>query len=111
MTLLVVTAALAGTTDVTAKRSDADLVRSAAREGKLAFRLTTPEELRDLLGQPGQERKGREGDMDTLALEFSEVEAGFGRVRELPGPFTLFWLKVQAKPVDIGPGSPDRFAK
>jgi len=104
MTLLIGSAALAGMADTTAKQPLADLVRSAAREGKLAFRLTTPEELRELLGQPIQERKSREGDMDTLALEFPEVEAGFGRMREPPGPFTLFWLKAQGEPVDIGRG-------
>jgi len=68
------------------------------------FRLTTPEDLRELLGQPSQERKGRDGDMDTLVLEFPDVEAGFRRLREPPGPFTLFWLNVQGKSVDIGRG-------
>jgi hypothetical protein len=102
MTLLVGTATFGGSTDLSGKRASADLVRSAAKEGKLAFRLTTPEELRELLGPPGQERKGREGDMDTLALEFPDVEAGFGRPRESPRSFTLFWLNVQGKSVDIG---------
>jgi hypothetical protein len=85
-----------------AKTTCADAARAGAKAGIIAFKLTTPEELRRLLGKPVREQNGRDGDAETLALEFPEVTALFGRLGEVPGPFTLFQLRVAGKTIDIG---------
>ena len=86
------------------KPASAEAVREAATAGTIAFKLTTPEELRGLLGRPEREEKRRDGDWETMVQEFSDVKAVFGRLGELPGPYTLVELRVAGAEVDIGRG-------
>jgi hypothetical protein len=72
--------------------------RQAAQEGKIAYKLTTPEELKELLGPPADEKRERDGGMELPTLQYPDLTARFGRVRET-APFTLltltdkgFWL-------------------
>ncbi len=80
----------------------AEGVRAAAKDGTIAFRLSTPAELERLLGNAQHQREEQEGDMRVQVLEFPGVTATFGRLREFAGPFTLFELRVDGQPVDIG---------
>ncbi len=77
-------------------------LRAAAKDGSIAFRLTTPEELEGMLGKPQNQRQERKGDMVVKVVEFPGVTASFGRFGEFAGPFTLFELRVEGQPVDIG---------
>lgn len=77
-------------------------VRAAAKAGSIAFRLSTPEELEGMLGKPQNQREQRDGDLVIQVLEFPGVTATFTRLREFAGPFTLFELQVEGRPVDIG---------
>jgi hypothetical protein len=80
----------------------AAVVRKAAADGTIAFRLTTPDELERLLGKAQNQRNERKGDMVVRVLEFPGVAATFCRLGEFAGPFTLFELRVEGKAVDIG---------
>ncbi len=71
----------------------ARVIREAAQEGKLAYRLTEPNELIRLLGRPAaQMRSDREG-AQRLRLEWPGVGATFVALRDCPTP-TLRWLKL-----------------
>jgi hypothetical protein len=82
--------------------SPVDAVRAAAQSGTVAFRLTTPEELIAVLGQPQKTREVRDGDMIGKVLEFPRVNASFGKFREFAGPYTLVDLQIDGRPVDLG---------
>ena len=84
------------------KPSSADIVRSAAAEGKLAYRLTTPEEVKELLGQPTRQEEQDDGDV--LVLVYPGVEVRFLRQSKVSsGPFTIRWLIIKGRGfVDIG---------
>ncbi len=88
--------------------------RQAAQEGRIAYKLTTPEELQELLGPPVKEKKDRDGGMELLMLQYPDLTARFGRMWEFPAPFTLLALgggggvldallgKQNDGPIDIG---------
>jgi len=79
-----------------------DIVYRAAQEGKLAYKLTTPEELEALLGSAIRETEQADGDMQTLVLDYPEIRAKFGRMRRYSTAFTLLWVNVMGNWVDIG---------
>ncbi|OHB72956.1 MAG: hypothetical protein A2Z25_13370 [Planctomycetes bacterium RBG_16_55_9] len=99
--LLLIIAGSAGANAAT-QSSPAEIVRRAAQEGKLAYKLTTPEELKALLGPAEKEAVKRDGGMDILDLYYPGVRAQFGRMREFSVPFTLLWINAGGKGVDIG---------
>jgi len=84
------------------KLSQADIVQRAAADGKLVYKLTTPEELETLLGPAEKETKKRDGGMEILDQRYSDVMVRFGRMRQYSTPFTLLWINTRGKKVDIG---------
>ncbi len=80
-------------------------VRLAAKTGELAYRLTTPEEVKALLGEPQKERNEREGEGKILILEYPAAEAVFGRFGE-NAYFTLLGVSIEGSPLDIGRDKP-----
>jgi len=80
----------------------ADVVRQAAAEGKLAYKLATPDELKSLLGPAENENIIRDGGMEKLELKYSGVQVMFSRMRGYSTPFTLLWIKVKDKWIDTG---------
>jgi hypothetical protein len=81
--------------------SAAEAVRLAVREGEICFRLTTPAELKAMLGAPTTERQADESFRKTLALEYPSVQATFSRFSEVGG-YGLVEITVAGKPLDIG---------
>jgi serine protease AprX len=80
--------------DIATKPNIADIIRRAAAEGKLAYRLTTPEEVKVLLGQPARQEERNDGDL--LVLEYPQVEFKFLRQSKISsGPFTLRWAIIK----------------
>jgi subtilisin family serine protease len=75
--------------------------RSAAQVGLLVFRLTTPAELKALLGAPEKQHAEKDGDGKFLIYEYPGVQAGFGRLSE-NAPYVLFQIAAQGTPLDIG---------
>ncbi|UCC68361.1 MAG: S8/S53 family peptidase [Armatimonadota bacterium] len=59
----------------------ADLVRAAAREGRIVFRRTTLDELKALLGPPVRESTQREDVLERIRLTYPGVEVMFVRDR------------------------------
>jgi len=88
--------------DTATKSNLSDIISRAAAEGKLAYRLTTPEEVKELLGQPARQEEQDEGDL--LVLEYPGVEVKFRRQSKVSsGPFTLRWVIIAGSgDVDIG---------
>jgi len=71
------------------KPSPADIVRTAAAEGKLAYKLTTPDELKSIAGQPTKE--WTEDDGEVIWMEYPSIRAVFLGKGETS--FTLRWLQ------------------
>jgi hypothetical protein len=86
------------------KPTSADIVRSAAAEGKLAYKLTELEEMKALLGLALNESTKKDGGMEVLFLEYPDVHAIFGRMRNHSAPFTLLQVTSGDREVDIGQG-------
>lgn len=88
--------------DTATKSNLAGIIRRAAAEGKLAYRLTTPEEVKVLLGQPTRQEERDEG--DELVLDYPRAEFKFGRRSKISsGPFTLQLVTIKGRGfVDIG---------
>jgi serine protease AprX len=90
-----------------APSSVADQARQAVQAGTITFKLTTPTEMKELLGPPDKEEKQREGDGDLLHLQYLDVSATFVRIALEPGftasaPYTLDTLKIKDEEIDIG---------
>jgi serine protease AprX len=88
--------------DTPTKPSSAEIARRAAAEGKLAYKLTTPEEFRALLGLAENEKTTKDGGMDILDVSYPGLKARFVRMREFSVPFTLLWVNTKGKWIDIG---------
>ena len=67
----------------------AEAARAAAKSGELCFRLTTPAELKALLGPPAKAHEENNGNGKALILEYPGVRAIFGRFGE-GAPYSLF---------------------
>jgi len=81
----------------------AEAARSAVKAGVLCFRLSTPAELKALLGAPLKEQEVKDGDGKVLLLEYPGVLAIFARFGE-GGGYCLVRVLVEGKPLDIGMG-------
>ena len=79
----------------------AGAVRSAAEAGDLCFRLSTPAEVKALLGAPTKEQEVQEGGDKAIVLEYPGVQAVFRRFYGR-GMYVLFRVVVEGKPLDIG---------
>ncbi len=84
------------------KPSSVEIARNAAAEGELAYKLTTPEEFRELLGPAKEEKMTKDGGMDILDVSYTDLKARFGRMREFSAPLTLLWINAGGKWIDIG---------
>ncbi len=71
------------------------LVRYAASEGKLAYRLTVPQELEGMLGTPLTEITLNNGSStQRRILMWPGVQAVFAKERDYSAPFTLSYIKI-----------------
>ncbi len=85
-----------------AKPSPADIVRDAAAQGKLLFKLTEPNELKALLGAPTAENTEDGGGMDILVMNYPNIRATFSKSKNFPAPFTLLSVVLNGRNLDIG---------
>lgn len=69
-------------------------VRSAASEGKLAYRLTVPEEIEGMLGTPFAETTIEHGNRHRRILVWPGVQATFEKFKGDSSPFTLSYMQV-----------------
>jgi serine protease AprX len=89
-------------TDTPTKSSPADIIRIAVADAKIAYKLTTPDELKALLGPADNETVRNDGGMEIVELKYSDVQVMFGRMRRYSTPSTLLWINADGKPLDIG---------
>ena len=82
--------------------SRVEIARRAATEGKVAYKLTTPAELKALLGPGAKEIRKNDGGMEILDLRYSDVMARFGRMRNYSNSLTLLLMNAGGKRIDIG---------
>lgn len=99
---LLLTVSVSADTETASELNPAEIVRHAAAEGKLVYKLSTPEELEALLGAAESEKTKKSGGMDILDVRYSNLNAKFGRMRDFSAPFTLLWIKAGGKGIDIG---------
>jgi len=69
-------------------------IRSAASEGKLAYGLTVPEEIKGMLGTPFAETTIDHGNRQRRILVWPGVQATFEKFKEDLAPFTLSYMQV-----------------
>ncbi len=80
------------------------VIGRAVEDGKIAYKLTTPEELAGIAGLPVGQSEKKDGGTTALTVTYpSGVVARFTRMHEIrtPGPFTLVYLKVNNKQVQL----------
>jgi hypothetical protein len=100
--LLVVVCAGAASHSAAQEPTTVERARRAAADGDLVFRLTTPDELKALLGAPTEESTRDDGGMEELLLSYSGMQAKFGRMRNHSTPFTLWHVGTADESLDIG---------
>ena len=89
-------------TDIQTKPNPADIARQAAADGKIAYKLTTPDELKALLGHAEHETVRNDGGMEIIELKYPDIQAMFGRMRRYSTPSTLLWINVKGRELNIG---------
>lgn len=76
-------------------------IYSAAADGRLAYRLTEPNEMIRLLGQPTAQMRSDSEASRRLWLEWPGVGATFVKIQDAAAP-TLAWLKLGGVHVAVG---------
>jgi len=79
-----------------------DKIKNGLRSGEIAYKLSTPEEIKALLGEPSKLQEGKSGGMDTLGFEYPDIQMAFWKMRNDPAPFTLGRIYYKKKQIDIG---------
>jgi serine protease AprX len=77
-------------------------IQDGLRSGIIAYRLTEPEEVKALLGEPSQQQEGKDGGMQMLGYEYPDLQIVFWKMSNDPAPFTLRRIYYQKKQIDIG---------
>lgn len=80
----------------------AEIVSKAAQEHQILYKLTTLDEFKQIVGQPIKETKKTDEGMEICDIEYSDVRARFGKMRDKPAPFTILWIGGEGKTFDIG---------
>ena len=84
------------------QKSVTEIVSKAVQKHQILYKLTTLDEFKKIVGQPIKETKEAGGGMETCELEYSDVRAKFGKMRDKPAPFTILWIAGKGRAFDIG---------
>ncbi len=96
-----VTSCISAEPNTTVKPSHADIICDAAEEGKLAYKLTEPEEVKAMLGDALNERTEKDGGMEVLFIQYPDVQFIFSRKGAHSAPFTLVQITANGRMIDI----------
>jgi serine protease AprX len=77
-------------------------VRNAIKAGRIAYKLTEPEEVKALLGEPLKQTEAKDGGMQMLGYEYQDLQIEFWKMRNDPAPFTLRQIFFREERIDIG---------
>jgi hypothetical protein len=80
-------------------------IKNGIDSGRIAYKLTEPEEIKILLGAAQKETERKSGGMLMLKLEYPDMSILFGKMRNDPAPFTIREVFFQDKKIDIGEGN------
>lgn len=80
-------------------------IKNGIDSGRIAYKLTEPEEIKTLLGAPQKETERKSGGMLMLELKYPNMSILFGKMRNDPAPFTIREVFFQDKKIDIGEGN------
>ena len=80
------------------------LVRRAAADGRIAFKLTTPEEFKALIGPPT--RESTEADGQWVLLEYPDIRVRFWGKPAIKVPHTVTEVSCAGRQIDIGQDRP-----
>ena len=89
------------------RRSSKDLsnlVRQATAQGRISFKLTTPDEFKAIAGQPT--REWTEADDELIYMEYPDIQVSFFGKPEINTPHTLTSLRCEGRRIDIGQNRP-----
>ncbi len=79
-------------------------LQAAVDSGRLACRLSDPEEVRAVLGPPLREATRPSGGMLILTWSYDGVDVLFGKMRDDRRPFTLGGALAGGREIDLGAG-------
>ncbi len=77
-------------------------IKEAIKSRAIAYRLTEPEEIKILLGEPLKQTEAKEGGMQMLGYEYPDLQIAFWKMRNDSAPFTLRRIYFKEERVDIG---------
>jgi hypothetical protein len=77
-------------------------IKEGIKSGRIAYKLTTPEEITVFLGEPSKRQEGKDGGMQMLGFEYPDIQMAFWKMRGDPAPFTLRRIYHNEKQLDIG---------
>jgi serine protease AprX len=77
-------------------------IKEGIKSGKIAYKLTEPEEIKALLGEPLKQQEGKDGGMQMLGYEYPDLQIAFWKMRDDQAPFTLRRIYYKDKQIDIG---------
>ncbi len=80
------------------------LVRQAVADGRISFKLTTPDEFKAIAGQPT--REWTEADDELIYMEYPDIQVSFFGKPEINTPHTLTSLRCEGRRIDIGRNRP-----
>ncbi len=91
-----------GRAEIEKENDLAEIIKQGISSGKIAYRLTEPEEVIGILGQPETDSTRKEGGMLIKELRYPGILMIFGKMRDDLAPFTLRSISVGNKSIDIG---------
>lgn len=77
-------------------------IRDAIKSGEIAYKLTEPEEVKTLLGEPLKKTEAKDGGVQMLGYEYPDIQIAFWKMRNDPAPFTLRRIYYKEERIDIG---------
>jgi subtilisin family serine protease len=80
------------------------LVRQAAAQGRISFKLTTPQEFKEIAGQPTKEWTYEDGEV--IYMQYPGIEVKFFGKPELNTPHTVLYVLCEGSGIDIGQNRP-----
>lgn len=66
--------------DTATKPSPADIIHQAVAEGKIAYKLTEPNEIKAWLGEPQKEKEKDLGEIIAICMSYPDIEIGRAHV-------------------------------
>ena len=78
-------------------------LQHAIETGNIRYKLTEPEEIKELLGNFQQESIRKDGGLDILEIRYHDIRIIFGKQRiDKDAPFTILQITIMDQNIDIG---------